>query len=242
MIAAGSALRRRIARLAGGSEGFTVIEVMVATLVLTVGMLSLVGAFDSGRRLSTSAEEHQTAAAIAQRELQRIEALPWASIGLTADPTQPTGVKSTDPTYYENAGPCITSGASIGPASSPCYQWDWSTSTALEPLVISASADATVNPQSWSTTVTAGGTVTRLSGKIYRFITWVSDSHCTLSDCGAASDYKRIVVAVTGTGLDKPVTLTTLVTNPVGSSQDPLQAGTYTCTDGASQVSCISQS
>jgi Tfp pilus assembly protein PilV len=221
----------------------TIIEVIVAALILCIGMIALLSAFDSSRRLGTSAEEHQTASTIAESELHRIESLSWAQIALTAEPTKAALATSTNPTYYEAGGTCALSSPYGPPASSPCYQWDWGGSAGLtsttEPLVISSSGDSAADPTPWSTTVINNGSVVRLNGMIYRFITWVNDPNCTLSTCGASSDDKRILVAVTGTGLNTPTVLTALVTNPVGGSADPLSGGKNNCLENGRQVPCI---
>ena len=46
-------------------------------------------------------------------------------------------------------------------------------------------------------------------------------------------------VAVTVNGLSVPVTLSTLVTNPVGGTGDPLSVSGVTCQDGGKAVPCI---
>ena len=223
-------------RTLSDQAGMTLIEVLVAVVILAVGIIPLVSTFDATRKLGTSAEAHQTAEAIAQGDLQRIEALPWSAIALTAEPAMNSGATSTDPTYYEQSGSCV---GGPTPVTTPCYKWDWDGSSAAEPLVISGSADTTADPSSWSTTISTTNGAVRLSGKIYRFITWVNDPKCTLSTCGGSTDYKRVLVAVTGTGLDTPVVLTTFVTNPVAGTADPLYNGANNCLDSGQPVACI---
>ena len=216
-------------------EGFTIIEVLVAVLVLTVGLIALVGAFDSSRRLGTNAEERQTASTLAERELDRIEALPWSQIALSATPTTNSGAGSKDPTFYISNGPC----PDTGPVSSPCYQTDWSSSGSKEPLVIDSTyGDPTANPTPWSTTVTAGGSTVRLSGNVYHYVTWLNDQLCTLSSCLPSNDPKRIFVAVTVNGLNTPITLTDVVTNTVGGTKNGLTQSGVTCQDGSTAVPC----
>lgn len=222
--------RNRFARAATAQDGFTVVEVLVAVLVLTVGLIVLIGAFDPARRLSTQAERRQVASAIAEQEIQRVQALAWAKIALAAQPTVNANATTKDPTYYESAGPCV----GIGPTSTPCYQWDWNKTSSSEAMVIDApNADSTANPQNWTTTVTAAGPATRLSGKTYRFITWANDTECAAAACGAAADYKRVTVAVTVTGMTSPVELSTLVTNSAAgvNGNDPLADSTVNCND-----------
>jgi Tfp pilus assembly protein PilV len=220
------------ARLATDERGFAVVELVVAVVVLTIGVLALVTTFDSSRGLANSAEKRDTASAIGQRELERVAALPWTQIAHSAAPAGSSN--PADPASFMSGGSC---GDPSLPASSPCYQWDWSDSTRVEPLVIdSANADPTPNPQSWTTPAPSGGT--RLSGDLYRFITWVKDPTCTASTCGGANDYKRITVGVTVNGTTTPVVFSTLVRNSAGGTQNPLTNPGTTCSNGYGQVPC----
>ena len=227
---------RRLVRSLRAEEGLTIIELMIAVLVLTLGVVALLTSFDASRTLATSSEMHDTGAAIAERELARISSLPWKKVALSTTPTTNQGAGATDPTYYISSGPC---GNSQTPSASPCYQWDWNDSTHVEPLVIdSTNGDSTANPQSWSTTVSTNDANVRLSGSIYRYVTWVKDSGCTSSSCGGSNDDKRITVAVTVKRLPKPIWMSTLVRNPVGGWNNPLTQSGTNCVDGGTQVPC----
>lgn len=219
-----------------GQDGFTVVEVLVAALVLTLGIISLVGAFDPARRLGTNAEKRQVGSARAEQELDRIRSLPWNQIALKAQPTKNAGATPADPTYYITSSCPVTTAPVSG---SPCYQWDWKKASSQEVLdVDTTNGDSTPNPQSWTTTISTSNGSVRLSGKTYRFITWANDTECTNPTCGAANDYRRVTVAVTVNGLDTPVEMSTLVTDPVGG-YDPLTESGVTCMDQGVAVSCI---
>ena len=217
--------------------GFTLIEVMVATLLLAVSAAGLLRAFDSARNEASYSEKQNTAAAIADGELQRITALPWSEMSLNkASSWTPKSSSPADPTSYLSAGPCAVS-ASL-PQHEPCYQYDWSNSANVEPLVTATSGyDPTTDPYTF-TTLTANGT-TRLSGSVYRYITWVNDPRCVGSNntCGGANADKRITVAVTVSGLKNPVILSSLYVNPEGREKNPLVAGAK-CLDGGVEVPC----
>ena len=227
--AAESALSGRLAR---DERGFTIIELMVAVFILTTGILALATTFDSSRAVTNSAEKRDVSSAVGERELERIAALPWAKIALTATPSG--SASPGDPASFVSGGPCGSAGL---PASSPCYQWDWSDTAKVEPLVIdSAAGDSTPNPQDWTTPSPSGGA--RLSGKLYRFITWVKDPDCTAALCGGANSYKRITVGVTANGMKAPIVLSTLVRNSAGGAQNPLTNPSTTCSSGGTQVPC----
>ena len=231
-------------------DGFTLIELLAAMVILAVGVFAVLSTFTTARKLATRAEARDAMVAVATGEIQRIESLSWANIALPSNPTTNSGATTTDPSYYLSAGPCP--GSSNPPATSPCYQWDWSNSSNVEPLVVSGSTtDTSADPRLWSNTISTSNGAIRLSGGIYRYITWVNDPNCTASACGGSNDYKRITVAVTvcaagtssatcadDTTVSPAVVLSTLYVNPAGSSNNPLTVSGVTCSDGGSSVSC----
>ena len=214
------------------------VEVLIAAVILMLGTIALINSLSVSRTLTTSAQAHQVAAAVAEQELERVEAQTWSNIALTAAPTQNTGATATDPTYYLQTPANTCAGQGPSGQTNNCYQWNWSnaSSTLFEPLVIGGS-DATADP--WTKTTVGASGATQFTFTIYRFITWVNDPNCTVSTCSGSTDDKRILIAVTGTDLDKPVTLLTTIANPVGGSQNPISGAS--CTDNSSTVPCFDQ-
>lgn len=231
-------------------DGLTLIELLAAMVILAVGVFAVLQTFTASRALANRAEARDAMVAVARGEIQRIESLAWTNIALPSTPTTNTGATTTDPSYYISNGPCA--GSSNPPATSPCYQWDWSNSSSTEPLVISGSStDTATNPRLWSNVITTSNSTVRLSGGIYRYITWVNDPNCTASACGGSNDYKRITVAVTvcypgtssatcadDTAISPAVEMSTFWVNPLGGAGSPLTQTGVTCTDGGSSVSC----
>jgi prepilin-type N-terminal cleavage/methylation domain-containing protein len=231
-------------------SGFTLIELLAAMVILSVGILTVVTTMNAARALASRAEVRDAMVAEARGEIQRIEALSWSNIALAANPTKNSGAGTSDPTYYYSTASCNNS--SNPPATSPCYQWDWNNTSSVEPLVVSAStSDTTSDPYLWSTAISTSNSTTRISGGVYRFITYANDPNCTASACGGTNSYKRITVAVTvcspgtvsatcadDTALSPTVELSTLWVNPVGGSSSPLTQTQVTCSDGGSSVSC----
>jgi prepilin-type N-terminal cleavage/methylation domain-containing protein len=80
-------------------QGFTLVEVMVASLVLTIMILSALGALIHGFRLLDSARNTTLAAQIAQSEIEDLRLQPWSKI--------------SDPALISHSGP-IDLSASIG--------------------------------------------------------------------------------------------------------------------------------
>ena len=220
----------RRARWLSRQEGFTLVETTAALAVLAVGILGSVSAFDSARKLSLISERHTAMSQIAQREIERIEGLPFSQIALTSTPSYSSS--STNPNHYVVVGP------------PPKFEWD-RTTLATEQLDVDSTNGMIQPSQSWSQ-VTQGG---NLSGQIYDFITWSTDSQCS-PGCPASQDYKRIVVAVTmTTGLEpSPVYVSSVVADPQsapaggvvdGSAGNPLVNPSTLCANSAGQtVSC----
>jgi prepilin-type N-terminal cleavage/methylation domain-containing protein len=211
-----------------GEAGFTLIELLIAITVLAVGILSMLMAFDVSRKLSLVSERSAAMAHVAQKEIERIEGIPYGQIGLVSTPG--TSTDPTNPTYYVAAGPPAT------------FAWD-RTSLARESLDVDATGGTIVPVQNW--------TEGQLSGQIYDFVTWTSDPKCA-PGCPVTQDYKRVTVAVTMPGglHPTPVFVSSVVADPQaiptggisnGNSGNPLSDPSTTCQNGVGlRVSCTS--
>lgn len=200
------------ARLARQEAGFTVVELLVAVLVIATGLIATLTVFDSSRRLTTLSDKQEAAAHVAERELEAVVAQlsntsGYNTIGLTTIPSHNTD--SSNPNYY------VTTGG--------LFQWDINNTSATEHFC----AVTSLSPYTCS-----GGTVSPgpdpwtsagVSGSIYRYVTWGGDdsSHCSSagtvkSACSGTTDWKRITIAVTVSGPNaptKPVLASTIVTD-----------------------------
>lgn len=67
-------------------DGFTLVEVLVAALVVAVGVLGLLGALTASGRLTGEAKRTEQATAVGQRAIAAIKALDYARVGLTSKP------------------------------------------------------------------------------------------------------------------------------------------------------------
>jgi prepilin-type N-terminal cleavage/methylation domain-containing protein len=175
-------------------DGFTLIELMVAIMVLAVGLIALVTSFDHSRDLVSVAEKTEVAAHRAEQELERILSLPYASVAHATTPA--------------------SSGDSTAPASfvsGSSYQYDQGpTGPESEPLAVATGGSIPVAVETWT------DSETRLTGRIQSFITWTGDpAYCTAADRTRCA--KRVTVAVTVGGLRRPVLISTVMTSPVGT-------------------------
>jgi len=226
--------------------GFTIIEVLVAVLVLTLGIVALFGNFTGAQTLGTSAEAHQTAVALAEGQLERVRGLKWNELALKEEPAR--SEETSNPTHHE-VTPTSTTCAGNGPSTETehCYEWKWEAPAASEPLVLLTSSQVTegregigADPRTVNvraTTATSSGT--RLTYQIYTFVTWAYEG-CAAAACKGAEDLKRVLVAVTGTHLNTPVTLVSLVSDREQAG-NPVSPSTKCEKEGGGETACLTQ-
>jgi Tfp pilus assembly protein PilV len=231
-----SAARTRL----GAESGLSLIEVLVAALVLVVGLLGVFTTVIGGNRAVTAGVRSTAMAQIAQQTLHAVESLPYANIADSSTPARTTTTDTTNPTYY-------LSSCSAG----TCYQWDPSTASTAEQVAVDTTyGKAAPGPTNvvvpsptgaaCTTTSTAG---CQMTFAVYIFVTNSVDSVCSQTGvtCAAAVSYKRVTVAVDNTAGGaplNPVYVSTFVSNKSGGTGNPLTAGTTTCLDGTTSVPC----
>ncbi len=156
--------------------GLSLIEVIMALLLLSVGALTTLKVIDTATASNYRAEQSQVVNDVLQAELERIKQLPYAQVALTANPGS-----SSDP----NDPRSRVQGSSFA------IERDGSNA---QPMVINGSG------------VPGGGTVADgvlsaaaqpftsgdVSGETYRFVTWTTDPGCPLCGTGLI---RRVVVA-----------------------------------------------
>jgi prepilin-type N-terminal cleavage/methylation domain-containing protein len=218
--------------------GFTLIELLAAISILTVGIFAVGTTLASSRTESSGAETQQVEIHRAQKELERIEALPYAQVGLTAAPG--TSTSATDPRYYVGGGAC------------PSYQWNQTAGS-------TSNTDAVViNGCTYGTSSYSGGSLGpgptawsdgHVSGNVYDFVTWVTDTKCG-SGCPSSNDYKRVTIAVTNTNGSRPfnpVLVSTIIADPhatpggtaANGNPNPLASPSINCQNAQGQtVAC----
>jgi Tfp pilus assembly protein PilV len=204
---------RRRSPLPRSEEGFSLIEVLVAALVLTVGILGLVGAFDSARKLTLLSERRSAMAHIAQLELERLQSYPYSQLAMASAPAHSSEKSSPDYDVAEGAEPTYQYGAVAGETESlvvAAKECASTTETGCGWVAVAPSA------RQCSTTVGAcEWTDGQVSGRLYDFVTWHTDKSCG-AKCPAKEDYKRLTVVATekvpsGTHEPSSIRVSTLV-------------------------------
>jgi len=180
----------RVRRSLSRADGFTLVELMMAAMVAAIGVGALTTVLIGSRQLTNDSERGDAAAQIAQREMERTLAVPYANLALAQAPS--TSSDPLDPRYRVGGG-----------GSNWTYKWDGSNAA---PVLVDG-ANGQVN---FSTAWNDG----RLNGAIYRFVTQYDDPSVPNDASNPLPDGKRVTVAVTVTGGErprKPVLLTTVV-------------------------------
>jgi prepilin-type N-terminal cleavage/methylation domain-containing protein len=191
-------MRTRLARRLAREDGFTLFELLMAMSITAVGLMALVSSFDHSRELVSQAEKNEIASHQAQRAMERVLAMPYASVAHSSVPAHSND--TAHPAYY-------VSGSS--------YQWDQgSTGPKSDNLEVDAVNGQISNVTTWA------DSASRLTGKTHTFITRTGDL-CSASGCPAGDQRgKRVTVAVTVDGprpLRRPVLISSLMINPAAT-------------------------
>jgi prepilin-type N-terminal cleavage/methylation domain-containing protein len=183
----------RLAR--DGEDGLTLIEVLVAAIILALAAMATFGVLAATTRNAQRAQALQVALDKAQEEMEKLHTLSYSELALTTTPGS-----STDPL---NPGYRV-SGKEFSVRRDSLDQ--------KSPMVINTVTSF------YGGGPVEGGVVTpgplpfqegNVSGKLYRYIVWRNDPQCPQSSenlhedfCPGDQDYKQLIVAAK---LDGPV-------------------------------------
>jgi Tfp pilus assembly protein PilV len=171
-----------------GESGMTVVEVLVASLLLAVGILSTYSVLIGSRALTSTSEKLQSATHVGQKELETMQSLGWAALAHPAVPA---------------SGPAPHTVTSV----SSVWQYHWK-SGSYEPVAVNAAAgavSATATP--WSDG--------RLGGTVRRFVSLVDDP--ATATVNPDYKRLTVVVSVNGQDAPvKPVVISTLAVEKLG--------------------------
>jgi type II secretory pathway pseudopilin PulG len=165
-------------------DGFTIIEVLIAALILVLGAIATFGVLASATVSTQRAKATQVALDRAQQELEALRSLDDGELALTSTPPHSNEVESPNYRVLSGSGKFALKGGSVP--------------SEYKELVENGDVrypDETVEHGIVSpgpTSFTSGD----VSGKIYRYIVWRNDASCAAETCPGEQDYKQIIVAV----------------------------------------------
>ncbi|MEX2449067.1 MAG: prepilin-type N-terminal cleavage/methylation domain-containing protein [Solirubrobacterales bacterium] len=166
-----------------GQSGFTIVEVVVATLILMLGAMATFGLLGSATKNTQRAKATQVALDRAQQEMEELRGMTNEELALTATP--PHSENPLNPNYRVNAA-----NATFALTREPPGDY--------EKLVVNGGSlygggfveGGAVDPGPASF---VSGDV---SGKVHRYVVWRNDESCSEEDCPGEQDFKQVVVAV----------------------------------------------
>jgi Tfp pilus assembly protein PilV len=182
------------ARLGDDEAGFTIIEVLVAAIILVLGAIGIFLSLVAGIHNVQRAKNTQVAADIAQREMERLHSLTFEQLALTEAPEHST--EAASPNSRVNSARTKFNVKRTG--------------TAEERELVISSAKGKVAPGPVSGESASGASsfnVDGVSGKIYRYIVWEPEealkksAYCTehpaATACTTSSQgFKQAIIAV----------------------------------------------
>jgi hypothetical protein len=160
-----------------GEEGLTIVEVVVAGLILVAGALGVLGIIDSATRNTFRAEQSQVVSNVLQGEVERLREIPYSKLALTALP-----LDSGDPEDPNSR------------VASTSFYYTGRDETGLKPIVYNGAANGKETIE--------GGTVDPgpdpfqvgdVTGDVYRYVVWDT---CPSALCQDKRHLKRVIVAV----------------------------------------------
>lgn len=171
----------------GGKEGgFTIIEVIVASLVLTLGALATFGLLSSATKNTQRAKASQVALDWAQQELEKLRGLANEQLAMTATP--PHSTNPLNPNYRVDAGDATFALTREPPGD-------------YRKMVVKGGS---IYGKSGEEGTISGGVVDPgpehftsgdVSGDVYRYVVWVDDESCGEA-CPGTQDFKQVVLAI----------------------------------------------
>jgi hypothetical protein len=160
-----------------GEDGLTIVEVVVAGMILIVGGLGVLGLVDAGSRNIFRAEQGQAVANLLQAEMEKLRQVPYEELALTSLP-----IHASNPDDPNSR------------IASTSFFYTGRNGTGLKPLVFNGGTSdgetikgGTVNPG--PSTFQVGN----LKGIVYRYVVWDT---CPSSLCQDGRHLKRAVVVV----------------------------------------------
>jgi type II secretory pathway pseudopilin PulG len=157
--------------------GMTLVEVVVAGMILIVGALGVFGIVEAGTRNVFRAEQSQMVANLLQQEVEKLRGVPYSELALTSLPSHSSEAENPNSRIY-NTDSFYTGRDDTG-LKPLVYKGDMSEGETIK--------GGTVDPG--PTSVQIGD----LKAKVYRYVVWDT---CPSTLCQGGKYLKRAVVVV----------------------------------------------
>jgi type II secretory pathway pseudopilin PulG len=164
-------------------DGFTIVEVLVAALILVAGAIATFGVLASATVDNQRAKATQVALSKAEQEMEILRSLSDEELALNATPVHSN--EEGNPGYRYNDGD-----GKYAIKRSPVSEYKAIVINGGKRYPEEILEHGVVSPG--PTSFTSGD----VSGKVYRYIVWRNDASCAAETCPGEQDYKQIIVAV----------------------------------------------
>lgn len=161
-------------RFGRGEAGLTLIEVLVAALILALAAMATFGVLAAATKNAQRAKASQVALDLAQEELERLRSVPYGQLSVSSLPTHSSS--SLNPNFRVEGETYALRRDPVG---------EYAPFAVTEFGVTPSSEFISGDPE-------AGG----VTGTVYRYVVWRNDDNCPETECPGEEDYKQIVVAV----------------------------------------------
>lgn len=190
----------RMCRRLEAEDGFTIVEVLVAAVVLALGAAAVLMTLVAGIRDVQRGKQTQVAVKIAQREMEKVRSLGFKEVSMTALPAK-DGSQQESPAYRLSGA-----GTEFDLVRSPATTTMAPICSSAAGLCLDAATAGRVRSAPSSTCVSspdqpdppARFAFDGASGQVYCYVTTIGDASCPTAKPLCV---KRVVVAV---WLDKP--------------------------------------
>jgi type II secretory pathway pseudopilin PulG len=171
-------------RTGGGEAGLTLIEVLVASVVLVLGAAATFGVLGAATKNAQRAKATQVALDLAQEELERMRSIPYDCEQVPAGETCLAVSNAPSATSNPKDPNSRISGELFALRRNPVG--------AYFPLDVEAEKGISSESDFFTGETEKGG----IRGTLYRYVVWRDDPNCSEEACEGSEDYKQVVVAV----------------------------------------------
>lgn len=167
-------------------QGLGLVEVLVAVIVLVGGALATFALVGTAHRQTFRAEQSQVVSDRLQAEMEAVKRLEYRKIALTSTPAP-----STDPASPNHRVSTVNGVASFALNEN---------GTNPAPIVAnnSESSQGVIDPgpTEFASGDLGTGEPGDITGRIYRYVTWMNDPNCPETTCPGGEDFKRVTIAI----------------------------------------------
>jgi prepilin-type N-terminal cleavage/methylation domain-containing protein len=163
-------------------RGFTIVEVLVAILIVSVAAMATFGLLSAATRNAQRAKANQVALEYAEQELEFLRSMKDEQLALTSNPPPAKSALSPLTRVRENEFALTRNPVGDYRKLVLNNSFYYGTEKRITTGIVSSGPDNFTNGD--------------VSGKVYRFVVWHNDEKCEEAKCPGKQDYKQIVVIV----------------------------------------------